>query len=271
MDLSLAHRHFYQVVHQRDFSLAQAALYIAQAEYPDLEVDRYLEKLAQMAREVKNRLPQERYPLRLIQTINQYLYEDLSFKGNTRDYYDPRNSFLNEVIDRRTGIPISLSLVYIEIAQRLDLPMVGVGMPGHFLLRPDLPDMDLYVDPFYQGETLFAQDCQDRLKEIFGSTETLQPDFLKPISPHQFLARMLTNLKHIYLRQNQVTKSLRVIEQILIVLPNAVAEIRDRGILYYQLGQWDASRQDLETYLARSPQLEDVSLIHQLLNHMDQA
>ncbi len=271
MDLSLAHQHFYQVIHQRDFSLAQAALYIAQAEYPDLDVERYLEQLAQMSREVKNRLPQEQYPLRIIQTINQYLYEDLGFSGNTSDYYDPRNSFLNEVIDRRTGIPITLSLVYIEIAQQIGLPMVGVGMPGHFLLRPDLPDMDVYVDPFYRGEILFAQDCQERLKEIFGSTETLQPEFLKPISPHQFLARMLINLKHIYLRQNQVTKCLQVIEQILIVLPNAVAEIRDRGILYYQMGQWDESRQDLKIYLARNPQVEDVPLIRQLLNHMDQA
>jgi regulator of sirC expression with transglutaminase-like and TPR domain len=124
----------------REINLGKAALYIAQIEYPDLEIDRYLATLTTMGTEVVKRLPKNRYPLKVIQTINQYLYIDLNFYGNENDYYNPKNSFLNDVIDRRTGIPITLALVYLEIAKQIDFPMVGIGMPGHFIIRPDFED-----------------------------------------------------------------------------------------------------------------------------------
>ncbi len=270
MDFPLARQQLYQAIHQPEaqINLAAAALYIAQEEYFDLDVESYLNALDTMAEEVRERLPVESYPLRIIQTINQYLYQDLGFTGNTGDYYNPRNSFLNDVIDRRTGIPIALSLVYLEIAQRLDFPMVGIGMPGHFLIRPNYGDMELYVDAFHNGEILFPQDCQERLSQIYGQPIELQPDFLAPIGPRQFLVRMLTNLKHIYLTQNQLAKSLAAIERILLIVPDAVGELRDRGILYYQLGRWSEACQDLEVYLANSLAARDGELIRKLLNRM---
>lgn len=270
MDFPLARQRLYQVVRQpeAEINLAEAALYIAQEHYPDLEVDSYLNALDTMAAEVQERLPTEAYPLRVIQTINQYLYQDLGFVGNAVDYYDPRNSFLNEVIERRTGIPITLSLVYLEIAQRIDFPMFGIGMPGHFLIRPKQEEMEIFVDPFHGGEILFSEDCHERLAQFYGRPMELQPQFIQPVSSRQFLVRMLTNLKHIYLSQSEWLKSLAAIEQILITDPNAVGELRDRGTLYYQLGRWSEACQDLEAYLASNPPVEDIDPTCQLLSRM---
>ncbi len=272
MNFPLARQYFYQEIHQsdRDVNLAKAALYIAQEEYPNLDPHEYLNALDTMASEIEERLPVERYPLRIIQTINQYLYEDLSFTGNTGDYYDPRNSFLNEVIDRRTGIPIALSLVYLEIAQRLDFPMVGIGMPGHFLIRPNLPDMSIYVDAFNQGEILFEQDCQERLSEIYQQPVELKSSFVEPVSNRRFLARMLMNLKLIYLNRNDLTRALAVIERLLLLYPGAPVELRDRGLLFYQLGEWVSACQDLESYLFQVPSAEDTDVIRQLVEQMRQ-
>ncbi len=270
MDFSLARQRFYQEIHQPDeqIDLAAAALYIAQEEYSDLDVEEYLNALDTMAAEVEERLPAEPYPLRILQAINQYLYEDLKFSGNTESYYDPRNSYLNEVIDRRTGIPITLSLVYLELARRIHFPMVGIGMPGHFLIRPIGDEMEIYVDPFHQGEVLFAQDCQERLSQIYGKPIEIRPEFLQPISPRHFLARMLSNLKAIYLTQSDIPRSLAVIERILLLFPDAAMEQRDRGLLYYQTGRWTEACQDLENYLAQVPAPDDAAVMQELLRRM---
>ncbi|MEB3336161.1 MAG: transglutaminase-like domain-containing protein [Leptolyngbyaceae bacterium] len=272
MDFPRARQRFYQEVTQPEehINLAAAALYIAQEEYPALEPEVYLNALDGIASEVKKRLPSEQYPLRILQTINRYLYEDLGFTGNTADYYDPKNSFLNDVLDRRTGIPITLSLVYLEIARHIGLPMVGVGMPGHFLIRPNLEDMEIYVDPFHQGEILFVEDCQERLTQIYDRPIEMTPDLLPQISSRRFLARMLTNLKMIYLQHHQLEKALAVIERILLLFPEAPLEHRDRGILYYHLNRWLEARHDLETYLTMVPTAEDTRVIEQLLTRMQQ-
>lgn len=273
MDFSLARQRFYQEVHQPEeqISLAKAALYIAQEEYADLEEEEYLNALDVMAQEVQERLPIERYPMRIIQTINQYLYTDLGFRGNSENYYDPRNSFLNDVIDRRTGIPITLALVYLEIADRLDFPMVGIGMPGHFLIRPTVGEMDIFVDAFHQGKVMFAQDCQEQLSQLYGRSIELRPEFLQPINQRYFLVRMLTNLKAIYLQQEDLPRLVAVIERILLLVPNDVHNQRDRGILYFQMGRWTEASQDLHNYLLQQPQAEDAIVIQELLRRMEQA
>jgi regulator of sirC expression with transglutaminase-like and TPR domain len=270
MDFPLARQFFYQEVNQPDeqIHLERAALYLAQEEYPDLDVDAYLNALDTMAMEVEERLPSENYPLKILQTINQYLYKDLGYRGNTDDYYDPRNSFLNQVIDRRTGIPITLSLVYLAIAQRIGFPMVGIGMPGHFLIRPDVEAMEIFVDPFNQGEILFMHDCQDRLNQMFGRPITLQPEFFKSVAPPQVLARMLTNLKVIYLEQSNLEKALAAIERILLVFPNAPLELRDRGLLYYRLRRLIEARKDLEDYLTLVPDAEDTPIIEEIIEQI---
>ncbi|NJR60114.1 MAG: tetratricopeptide repeat protein [Cyanobacteria bacterium CRU_2_1] len=270
MDFPLARQRFYQEINQPDehIHLAKAALFLSQEEYPDLDPEEYLNALETMAAEVKERLPIERYPLRILQTLNHYLYEDLGFHGNTEDYYDPRNSYLNQVIDRRTGIPITLSLVYLEIARQIDLPMVGIGMPGHFLIRPVVSEMQIFVDPFHNGEVMFAEDCQERLNQMYGGSIELRPEFLAPISPRHFLTRMLTNLKAIYLSQGDLPRSLAAIEGILLLFPELPSEQRDRGLVYYHMGRWTEASQDLENYLAQQPTAEDALGVQELLRRM---
>lgn len=272
MEFPVARQYFYQEIHQpdRNIDLAKAALYIAREEYPNLDPEEYLNALDTMALEVQQRLPAERYPLRTLQTINQYLYEDLGFAGNTLDYYDPRNSFLNEAIDRRTGIPITLSLIYLEIAKRLDFPMVGIGMPGHFLIRPDFEDAGIYVDAFNRGEILFEQDCQNRLSEIYQQQVELKPSFIEPVSNRRFLARMLMNLKLIYINRNDLYRALGTIERLLLLYPGAPVELRDRGLLYYHLGKWPSACQDLQTYLIQVPNADDADSIRQMIERMQQ-
>lgn len=273
MNFSSGRQNFKAEVLQSDekISLAKAALYIAQEEYPQLPVHKYLNLLDKMAGVVLEELPAERYPLRIIKAINHYLYKSLGFQGNSQDYYDPCNSFLNNVLERRKGIPITLSLVYLEIAHRIDFPMVGIGMPGHFLIRPNFEDAGIFVDAFNQGEILFEQDCQEKLNQLYKQEVPLEERFFAPVTNRQFLQRMLTNLKHIYLSHNQLIRALTVVERILLLVPDAPQEIRDRGIIYYQLGELPRANDDLKKYLDIAPQAEDLALIVQLIEQINQS
>jgi regulator of sirC expression with transglutaminase-like and TPR domain len=270
MEFSVGRRLFYQELQQADeqINLEHAALYIALEEYPTLDIEDCLSALDAMAAEVQERLPTQAYPLKILQTINHYLYQDLRFVGNTTDYYDPRNSFLNDVIDRRTGIPITLSLVYLGIAARINFPMIGIGMPGHFLIRPTVGGMEVFVDAFNQGEVLFPEDCRDRMAQLFQQPITLRPEFLEPITARQFLARMLTNLKMIYLEKRNLPKALAASERIILLFPNISTERRDRGVLYYRLQRLIEARQDFEDYLSLVPNAKDAPAIRQLLDEL---
>lgn len=270
--LSLPRQRFIQAVRQPDdqIDLERASLYMAQEEYPDLDVEEYINALDTMADELKQQLPQSLYPLKVIQAINRYLYQDLNFAGNRLDYYDPRNSYLNQVIDRRTGIPITLSLVYLSIARRVGLPMVGVGLPGHFLIRPIADEMDVFVDPFNSGEVLFREDCEALLQQVYQQPVPLRPEFLTPVTSRQFLMRMLGNLKAIHLNRGDMHNALAAIERMLILYPEAVGELRDRGILYFQMQRWFEARQDLESYLDHMPSAQDRSMIQELLQRIQQ-
>jgi regulator of sirC expression with transglutaminase-like and TPR domain len=190
-------------------NLAKAALHISQIEYPDLDLDRYLQILAEMAGEIVTRLPESRYPLKVVQIINQYLFVELGFHGNHADYYNPHNSFLGDVIDQRTGIPITLSLIYLEVAKRVNFPMVGIGMPGHFIIRPNFEDAGIFVDPFEYGEILFVEDCRQKLMNLYQrDIPFLPPEVLQPVTNRQFLLRILNNLQAIYLNQPDFNRAL---------------------------------------------------------------
>ncbi|MEG3436241.1 transglutaminase-like domain-containing protein [Pannus brasiliensis CCIBt3594] len=251
-----------------DIDLARAALQIARFEYPRLAIEPYLHRLDRMAEEVRERLPATRYPLKVIQTINEYLFEELQFSGNTQDYYDPGNSYLNDVIDRRTGIPLTLSIVYLEIAKRLDFPMVGVGLPGHFIIRPNFDEVAIFVDPFHRGEILFEEDCQERLSQIYQQPVKLEAHFLATVTNHQILVRMLTNLKYIFLNRQRWEKTIQTIDLLLLLIPNHPIELRDRGLLFYRSGQLDRAKQDLGFYLALLPDARDADTIRQLLQEI---
>ncbi len=271
MRLSPAGQRFYQEVQKSDgrINLAAAALYIAQEEYWDMDPTFYLEKLDDMAAVVRSRLPKGRYPLKVIQVINDYLFDELKFAGNQTDYYEPDNSHLNCVLDRRLGIPISLSLVYLEIAHRVKFPMVGVGMPGHFLVRPVVEDMEVFVDPFHQGEVLFVADCQQRFEQLFPPAQSpqmqWQPEFLSGVMPKAFLARMLMNLKAIYLQIETYKQALTTVDKLLLLRPLDIQQIRDRGLLHHRLQNDELAKKDLENYLRSHPNPPDGLQIQRII------
>ncbi|MEL7224704.1 MAG: tetratricopeptide repeat protein [Cyanobacteria bacterium J06576_12] len=272
MRLSPAGQRFYQEVQKADgrINLAAAALYIAQEEHWHIDPSRYVKALDDMADAVRSRLPPRRYPLKVIKTINSYLFEELQFRGNTKDYYNPDNSYLNCVIDRRIGIPISLSLVYLEIAHRLRFPMVGVGMPGHFLVRPVVEEMEVFVDPFHQGEVLFLADCKDRFHQLFPNSQW-QPEFLSGVMPKLFLARILMNLKAIYMQQEADAEAVSVLDKLLILQPGAAGQMRDRGLLHHRMKQYDLARHDLKGYLRSQPGAPDGRQIQQILESINRS
>lgn len=243
---------------QGAFRLAEGALYIAQEEYPGLDVAAYLRRLDAMGGEVSARLGLEIEPSHIVTTINTYLFDELGFRGNTQHYDDPRNSFLNDVLERRTGIPITLSVAYIEIARSVGLPIVGVGMPGHFLVQYSARPGAFWIDPFHRGQILTQEDCQTRLAQMYGQAVAWSGTYLEPVSDHAILQRMLYNLKAIYVHYGDHTRALSVVERILLLRPGLLTEIRDRGALRAQLGQLEAALDDLQLYRQLAPDAPDI-------------
>lgn len=270
LQFSSARQQLYKIAHADEPRLAEAALWIAQEEYPSLEPAIVLAELDQMATQIIPHLPESPYPLKVIQVINDYLFDQQGYRGNEAEYYDPRNSYLNQVIQRRKGIPITLSLIYLDLAQQLDFPMEGINFPGHFLIRPVSEDCEFLVDPFNQGEILFAEDCRERLRSMVGQEVELSLRFFQVITPQSFLIRMLGNLKYIYLKQQDLERTLAASERILLVDPTQFEELRDRGLLYYQSGRWHEARQDIEQYLDHHGNPEGQGMLERLLKQMNQ-
>jgi regulator of sirC expression with transglutaminase-like and TPR domain len=248
---------------ESDIDLARANLLIAKEEYLDLNVEKYLEKLDKLAGIVRERVGKIREPLEIIHRMNQYLFEEEGFRGNTKSYYDPRNSFLNDVLDRKTGIPITLSTVYMEIGRRIELPIVGVGFPGHFLVKCLYENNDIVIDPFNKGAILSEEDCQARLDQVYGGTMTFQEHLLTAVTKKQMLTRMLQNLKGIYIQRQNYSKALSVVERILLIAPDIPNEIRDRGFLYCHLECPVQALADLERYIKMVPNAQDARSVQQ--------
>ena len=230
--------------------LAEAALWIAAEEYASLDVEMYLDRLDEMAEAARSRLgagPVDE----TIARFNDFLFRELGFTGNTESYEDPRNSFLNEVLDRHTGIPITLSLVYTEVAARLGLPVVGVGFPGHFLVKW-VQGRGVLIDPFF-GKVVSRQECEERLRTNHGPEARLDERMLAPATPREILVRMLRNLKHNYLAAGDLERTLGAVDRILLVSPQEAAELRDRGILFFRLECFAAALRDFERYLSLAP------------------
>jgi len=241
----------------REVDLAEASLLVAAEEYAELDVRGYLARLDEMGCSLRRRLEDEPRPERAVMALNRYMFHELGFRGNTEQYYDARNSYLNEVLDRRTGIPLSLSMVYMEVARRAGLEVEGVGLPGHFVVRVQTPGRPLLVDPFHAGTLLTEKDCQERLDRIFGGKVTLEPKMLRPCRRKDMLERMLRNLKAIYLRDQDVDRALRVVDLIVRIQPGSAEDLRDRGVLYASLDCYGLAARDLESYLALAPQAKD--------------
>ena len=231
--------------------LAEAALLIARTEYSGLESSAQLRRLDEMAG--KFTVAPELSSVAHVQSLNEFLFEQEGFAGNEEEYDDPRNSFLNDVLDRKKGIPITLSLVYMELAKRHGLPVVGVSFPGHFLVKYLTGPGEIIIDPYNKGAVLSRQACEERLKSHFGETAELQPEFLAAASTKQILSRMLNNLKGSYFRRRNYTKVLTMVEMGMAIDPASRQELRDRGMVYLLMGRHQEARADLNAYLALSP------------------
>jgi regulator of sirC expression with transglutaminase-like and TPR domain len=245
------------------FDLAEAALLIAQEEYPTLDVDYYLGRLDALAAAAGASLRPHLSPAEQVARLNHFLFVEQGFRGNNEQYYDVRNSYLNEVLDRRTGIPIALSIVYIGVAQRLDLPVYGVSFPGHFLVKyAGAPD--ILIDPFF-GKIISPDECAERLAAIYGPRTRLDRRLLLAARPRDILTRMLSNLKQIYVEQHDLLRALACVDRILLLAPDTARELRDRGILYQRLECFAAALRDFERYLQLAPDDKAADTIRQTL------
>lgn len=253
-----------------EIDLARACLHVAEDAYPGLDIEGYLGEIERLAGRLRARLAPDTALEDRILALNEFLFGELGFKGNAKRYYDPRNSYLNEVIDRRRGIPITLAVLYAEIGRRIDLPLEGVSFPGHFLVRLPLRGGMLVLDPFLGGLPVGEDELRARLKRVIPPEALATPagkvplaelpleQFLAPASKRQVLARLLRNLKGIYRETNRPEALLAVLDRMLVVTPDAVLEWRDRGLAYEQLDCWRAALQDFAEYLRREPDAEDM-------------
>lgn len=241
---------------------------IAQEEYPQLSVDLYLARLDQVAEEVHDRLANETAPLVVLDELIQTLYGRRKFAGNRAAYYDPRNSFLNDVLDRGVGIPLTLGIVLMEIGWRLGLPLEGVNFPGHFLVRYAGSEVRLLIDPFDSGKIRFEDEAQQILDQAYGGMVTMREEFLRPTTKRDMLVRLLTNLKGIYTKISDDRRALAVVERLLMISPTAPIESRSRGLLLARLGRHEEAARQLEAYLRVMPSAGDRQDVQEMVNQL---
>jgi len=247
----------------------RAALLIAAEEYPDLEVDSYLTRLDGLAARVRRFIYPDAGSHEIMARLNQVLFEEEGFRGNLEDYYDPRNSYLNQVLDRRTGIPITISTVYLEVARRVGFRAVGVGFPGHFLVKHQTPEGgEILIDAFDAGKVLSVDDCRERLEQMSNGKISFTPEHLRPASARQMLVRMLNNLKGIYLSRQDDRRALAAVERILLLTPDSPSEIRDRGMLLARLNRPVEALAALAHYRRLSPDAADATRIDGVMDRL---
>jgi regulator of sirC expression with transglutaminase-like and TPR domain len=251
--------------------IAAAALAIARTEYPTLNTAYYLQLLEALSKRVRSRMRCNPTAREVIALLNRVLFEEDGLRGNHDDYYDPRNSFLNDVLDRKLGIPITLSVVYMDVARRVGFPIAGTGMPGHFLLKHyDVMAGEIIIDPFNRGRIVGNAECQQRLNEIYSGEVELQPEFLQPVTHREILTRMLNNLRQIYFTQHNFPKALVVLDLLLAIPPRSPDLLRERGLVRLNLEQMLGAAQDLGGYLQLCPDAPDSEDVRETLDMLRQ-
>ena len=251
-----------------EIPLFWAALLVARDEYPDLDLSAYEARCDALERELRARLPDEAEDQERLVAINRFLFDEKGFTGNQQDYYDPRNSYLNDVLDRKLGIPLSLGLIQIELARRLGVPLEGVSFPGHFLVRLPVDGGLLVLDPYHRGRSVDADELRERAKPHLGGAELDDSDLLRllaPASHRGILMRMLRNLKALYAEQEAWDKAVRCADRLVSLDPQQPDEVRDRGLLYLKLGHGAAAARDLSQYLSAKPEADDVGTVRAAL------
>jgi regulator of sirC expression with transglutaminase-like and TPR domain len=251
----------------------EVAMRIAQVEYPKLDIPRYRGMLEEFGADGKAAVKAR--GLRAVEQFNRFFFDALGFHGNADNYYDPRNSYLNDVIERRTGIPITLSTVYCEVARRAGLRAFGVGFPGHFLAKCVLPDDEVIVDCF-NARSVSREDCQELLNSFSPGGPAVSDEMFEIAAPRDILSRMLNNLRRIHAGRREFARALRWVEMDIALRPESPHNFRERGMLYVQMEEFGKALSDLEHYLRlvpSSPDLpqvrEQIQLIRKLLSHLN--
>jgi regulator of sirC expression with transglutaminase-like and TPR domain len=248
------------------FALFEAAVSLGQDEYPELDVQAVLGEVDQLLARLRRRLPADAGPLQKLRMLNQFFFKDLNFSGNLNNYYDPDNSFVHALLRTRRGIPISMALLWMELAQGLSLSVTGIGFPGHFMLKINLPMGQAVIDPM-TGQSLSREELSERLEpyrkhsSLYEDMDTPLGLYLQSSPPRDIIARMLHNLKEIYRTQEDWPRMLAVQERLIVLLPEAWPEYRDRGLAHAEMGNTEQALADLECYLVHTEDLVDVNAI----------
>lgn len=249
-----------------DFALFEAAVTLAQDEYPETDVQTVLGEVDQLLARVKRRLAADAPPIQRLRMLNRFFYDDLGFGGNLNNYYDPDNSFPSVLLRTRRGIPISLAVVWMELAQGLGLEVYGVGFPGHFLVKVMLPIGQAVIEPL-TGRSLSREELSEMLepyRKRSGLVDAFEAPlglYLQSATPREILARMLRNLKEIYKSQEDWLRLLAVQERLVVLLPESWSEYRDRGLVHASLGHQAEALADLECYLVHAENVVDVDAV----------
>ena len=258
----------FEQVKDEEIPLFHAALLIARDEYPDLDVRHYDALVDDWRARVAPRIERSQSPIAALQALNRFLYEEIGLTGNDEDYYDPRNSYLNDVFDRRLGIPISLGLVQMEIARRLNMDIEGIAFPGHFLVRMPVQGGLMVLDPYQGGRSLDVDELRQRAQPHVGESELGDQQLLKlldPASHRAILTRMLRNLRSVYVERDDLERALRCADRLLTIDPTLAMEYRERARLYHAIGYAKGVATDLERYLSLAPDAEDAAGARQAL------
>lgn len=243
------------------FDVVEATLLVAAEEYPDLDLVREKRRLDGIGTEAARRVAKLANPFARLDALRAYLFEDLGYHGNTESYDDPRNSYLNEVLARRTGVPLSLAIVFVEAASKAGFESCGIALPGHFVARVGFGGRRILVDPFHGGQVITEDDCRNLVARSTGKPALFRADLLVPATSRAMLIRLLINLKRIHLNREDYTRALSAVERILLASPEDLREIRDRGFLLAHLGRPGAAVADLENYLTVAPGAPDAEAV----------
>ena len=246
-----------------NYNLIEKCLKLAQIiEYPELNVSKYIEKINEMGNSLKIKIGEVKNPTYLISILNEYLFDELGFHGAEEDYYDPVNSFLNVVLDKKTGIPITLSILYSEVAKHIGLDLRIVGFPGHVIVKYK---KEMILDPFYRGRLLTIEDLEKILNRNFGEDVEFVPEYLNEATTEQLLTRLLRNLKNAYTQSYAYDNAMKCTDMILGMQPESPEEIRDKGILEERLLRYDKALPLLNKYLELEPEADDADFILELI------
>jgi regulator of sirC expression with transglutaminase-like and TPR domain len=241
--------------------LLEACFCVAAEEYIDLDIREGMHRVHLLSAEGARRVHLLSNPFARLDGLQVYIYEELGFRGNEQEYDDPRNSFINEVLDRKLGIPLTLSILFMEVAQAAGFEVRGIGLPGHFVIKVEYAGRSLLVDPYHLGRVITVEDCQKLVSRTTGRPSLFRREQLDGIDERATLARMLLNLKHLYLKREDHLRALSAVERLLLINPDDPTEIRDRGFLNAQLGRPGEAVADLESYLAAAPAAPDADSV----------